>query len=123
VSARVSAHHRECGSDVANPLDQPPAFPRALPLGGLQTCADLFCGSGRPSRGRWYLEDWCRPQQEPRCLDYGQTVAALFAPPALDGLKWLVVPLGVTAIPASLLTFALGLGRGPEGLPSYFEGR
>jgi hypothetical protein len=49
------------------------------------------------------------------------SVAALFAPPALDGLKWLVVPLAVPAIPASLVTFALGLGGGPENLPYYTD--
>ena len=49
------------------------------------------------------------------------SVAALFAPPALHGLKWLLVPLGMPAIPASLVTFNLGLSRGPENLPYYTD--
>jgi hypothetical protein len=49
------------------------------------------------------------------------SVAAMFAPPALAGLKWLVVPLAVPALPASFVTFAIGLGGGPEGLPSYTD--
>jgi hypothetical protein len=71
MSAQVSAHHRECSSDVANPLDQPPVFLRAVPLSGMQTCADLLRGSVRPSRGRWYSEDRCRPQRGMPCAPTG----------------------------------------------------
>jgi hypothetical protein len=49
------------------------------------------------------------------------SVAALFAPPALDGLKWILVPLAVPAIPALIVTLNLGLGSGPESLAYYTD--
>jgi hypothetical protein len=48
------------------------------------------------------------------------SVAALFAPPSLDRLRWLLVPLAVPAIPAHLATISLG-SRGPESLPYYTD--
>jgi hypothetical protein len=49
------------------------------------------------------------------------SVAALFAPPSLERLRWLLTPLAVPAIPAHLVTFGLGLGGGPESLPYYTD--